>query len=129
MQFKIVEKKNHNAVHGLFSDKGRAERHLAEVIPQYVARGYFMDKTLRAEDFKVIAGRAVAQARRQDIRLNKLDLVMDLTAVHANDCPLKLQALLEADEFNFSHDVVGIRRKLDRDTGRLTDEFCPRYAA
>lgn len=53
--FKLVEKKNHNALHALFDDRARAERHLAEVIPQYVARGYFMDKTLRAEDFEIIA--------------------------------------------------------------------------
>lgn len=88
--------------------------------------------TTTAEDRDLImkiADRAIAQALKQGIRLNKLDMVMDLTAVHSNDCPLKLKALLDADDFNFAHDVVGIRRKLDRDTGRLTDEFCPRYAA
>ena len=52
--FKLVEKKNHNAVHGLFEVLARAERHLREVIPDYVARGYFMDKTLRADDFEII---------------------------------------------------------------------------
>ena len=45
MKVKIVEKKKHNAVHALFDNIERAERHLKEVIPTYVNRGYFMDKT------------------------------------------------------------------------------------
>lgn len=51
--FKIVEKKNPLAVHGLFNTRERAERHLREIIPVYVTRGYFMDKTLKTEDFIV----------------------------------------------------------------------------
>src|SRR5262245_43022707 len=52
-QFRVVEKRNHLAVHGQFSSREAAERHLREVIPVYVARSYFMDKTLRAEDFEI----------------------------------------------------------------------------
>lgn len=54
MAFKIVEKKNHLAVHGIFDSRERAERHLNEVIPTYVEAGYFMDKTLCADDFKIL---------------------------------------------------------------------------
>lgn len=54
MTYKIVEKKNHLAVHGLFDSKERAERHLKEVIPVYVAKSYFMDKTLIADSFEII---------------------------------------------------------------------------
>jgi len=50
---KIVEKKNPLALHGLFDTRERAERHLREVIPDYVKRGFFMNKTLTAEDFEV----------------------------------------------------------------------------
>ena len=53
--FKIVEKKNHLAVHGIFDSRERAEHHLTKVIPHYVARSYFMDKTLRADDFEVVS--------------------------------------------------------------------------
>ncbi len=53
---KIVEKKNHLAVHGIFETRARAERHLAVTIPEYVAKGYFIDKTLRAGDFEIIEG-------------------------------------------------------------------------
>lgn len=54
MTFKLVEKQNHLAVHGLFDSLERAERHLRETIPGYVACGYFMDKTLRADSFEII---------------------------------------------------------------------------
>lgn len=54
--FKIVEKKNQNAVHGIFDCEKRAQRHLDVVVPEYVRRGYFMDKTLRPDDFEVIRG-------------------------------------------------------------------------
>lgn len=53
---------------------------------------------------------------------------MDITAVHLNGCPLRLAALLEADDFDFSHDILGIRQHLDRATGLLTDGFSPRFA-
>ena len=55
MSFAIVEKKNHLAVHGLFDRLIDAERHLSKVIPVYVAKSYFMDKTLTANDFEIIA--------------------------------------------------------------------------
>lgn len=87
------------------------------------------------EDARLI-GRIVdryAEMRRGfGIRTNKADLVemhMDLTATHANGTPLKLAALLAAGDFNFSHDVGGIRKHIDRRTGKLTGCFVPRFAA
>ena len=55
-RFKIVEKQNPLAVHGLFDSLDRAEQHLKETIPQYVARGFFMDKTLTATSFEIVKG-------------------------------------------------------------------------
>lgn len=52
--YKIIEKDNPLAVHGLFDSRERAERHLQETIPDYVRRGFFMDKTLTADSFKVV---------------------------------------------------------------------------
>lgn len=54
--------------------------------------------------------------------------VMDIIACHKNGCPLKLQELYEASDGNFSHDFFGIRQHIDRETGKLTDGFTPRYA-
>lgn len=58
-----------------------------------------------------------------------MDWSMDFTATHANGCPLRLEALLEADDFNFMHDAFGIARHIDRETGKLGNCFLPRYAA
>lgn len=52
--FAIVEKRDHHAVHGLFDYRETAEKHLRDTIPLYVARSYFMDKTLTTEDFEVV---------------------------------------------------------------------------
>lgn len=54
---------------------------------------------------------------------------MDVTACHCNGCPLRLQELLEADDFNFTHDVFGIRRFIDRTTGEMPGaKFHPRFS-
>jgi len=76
-----------------------------------------------------IAKRAIVLAEANGIAYDYLDALMDIEACHTNGCPLKLDALLAADDFNFSHDILGIRRYLDRDTGRLTNHFLPRFAA
>jgi hypothetical protein len=58
----------------------------------------------------------------------RINLLMDLCAadgVNGND-PLDWDRLLAADDFNFLHDVGGISRHMNRDTGELTDCFVPR---
>jgi hypothetical protein len=57
-----------------------------------------------------------------------LDAIMDITACHANGNPLDLDGLLAADDANFGHDVFGIRRHIDRDTGKLLNCFSPRFS-
>jgi hypothetical protein len=83
------------------------------------------------EDFRLIdriVTRAEAIADRIGRPLNVSQIMMDVTACHANGCPLQLEKLLKADEFTFVHDVFGIERHLDRATGKLTDAFSPRLA-
>jgi len=58
----------------------------------------------------------------------KLELQMDLTAVHLNGCPLNFDELAGAEGGDFIHDVSGIQRHLDRETGQLMDCWRPRYA-
>lgn len=57
-----------------------------------------------------------------------MSLKMDLQAVHTHGCPLDLKKLQKFDNGNFGHDVFGIRRYIDRETGELTDCFIPRCA-
>lgn len=52
--FLIVEKADHLAVHGMFCNLETAEKFLEIVIPEYVKRGFFMNKNLNAQDFCVI---------------------------------------------------------------------------
>lgn len=62
-------------------------------------------------------------------KCNVLSLTMDITAVHCNGNPLRLEELLRADDFNLAHDVFGIQHHLDRSTGALTGHFSPRFTS
>lgn len=75
-----------------------------------------------------IAHRAVKMADDAGIGYEYQDAMMDIEATHCNGCKLKLDVLLEADDFNFAHDVFGIRSHIDRETGELTGHFLPRTA-
>lgn len=57
----------------------------------------------------------------------RVTVCMDITACHLNGTPLRLEDLAEADQFNFLHDVTGINRHLNRETGELTGHFLPRF--
>lgn len=76
-----------------------------------------------------ITGRAVRLFARHGHEIDGLSLMMDVTATHANGCPLKLAELADADDSNFAHDIGGIRRHLDRETGHLGGCFLPRFHA
>lgn len=88
--------------------------------------------TVKPEDRQVIteiAKRATALAAKHDGVYPMLEAQMDVTAAHANGMPLCLDRLLAADDFNFAHDVFGIRRHLNRQTGQLENFFVPRFAS
>lgn len=74
-----------------------------------------------------IIDRAVEMCMKNDGSvLDKLTLRMDISAVYVHT-PLKLEALFETDDFNFAHDVFGIMRNIDRQTGELANCFLPRF--
>lgn len=55
---------------------------------------------------------------------------MDLIATHNGGCPLDFERMASvADEhlWHVAHDIAGIARFLDRDTGELTGCFLPRF--
>lgn len=88
-------------------------------------------KTTKADGAFIvgIVARAVQMAKQDGDQYEFMDAEMDITACHANGTPLKLGELLHAEDFDFAHDVFGIRRHLNRKTGQLEDCFLPRYAA
>lgn len=64
----------------------------------------------------------------QGINQSTVSTEMDLCATIAQGVPLRLQELLDADMFNFAHDIGGIYRHIDRSTGKLGGFFWPRFA-
>lgn len=65
---------------------------------------------------------------KYNVQQDQLDTIMDLSATIAQGCPLRLEELLNADSFNFAHDLTGIRRHINRETGHLENCFLPRFA-
>lgn len=61
-----------------------------------------------------------------ELEYDRLEFIMDLDACNSNGTPLDFQKLLDADDFNFGHDVWGIRAHIDRTTGKVKDFFMPR---
>ena len=82
------------------------------------------------EDSEIIS-KCIKRAVKMKLAIggnDTLDMSMDVTAAHLAQ-PLKLQALLEADNSNFGHDICGIQRHIDRETGKMLNFFLPRFTA
>lgn len=83
----------------------------------------------------LVIGRLAYRALALDVNANGadarkiMDWQMDLTAAHANGCPLNLAKLEATDDFNFAHDAFGIARHLNRSTGEIENHFSPRCSA
>ena len=88
-----------------------------------------MDQELLKCDRELAAiGGAIVRRVRETFTSAKIDAVslsMDLTVCH-NMGHVDLQTLLDADFAAFAHDINGIARHLDRDTGEMNDCFVPR---
>ena len=73
-----------------------------------------------------IINKIVDRAIKLKITDNRIESCMDITACHCNDIKLDLSKMLEFDNFNFVHDFCGIKRHINRKTGKLEDCFVPR---
>ena len=86
-------------------------------------------KTINKNDFILIEKIAT---RAMELLPNdnrpKVKILMDLETVHERN-PLRLKEFLDADNFNFAHDIVGINNHLDRRTKTLSNRFSPRFTA
>ena len=83
------------------------------------------------EDYDLIhqvVDRTMKLADKLKVIYPRMDAEMDLIACHVNGCPLRLADLLKAKDVEFVHDIFGIRRNLNRETGKLERCFLPRYA-
>lgn len=75
-----------------------------------------------------IADRAVHVYAQHDVRVDRLTILMDVTACHFSGQKLRLDDLLAADDLNFIHDLGGINRNLNRETYVLENCFSPRFS-
>lgn len=78
------------------------------------------------ENEKVLVKMITARAKGMLKRYDETDMRMDLIAVHSNDVKLDFKKLLYFDDFNFLHDVAGIRNNINRHNGKLMNHFLPR---
>lgn len=76
----------------------------------------------------LLAIRAIRMAHAEGIEYEFLDAIMDIEACHSNGCPLDLDKLALSDDANFGHDILGIRRHMNRTNGKLMNHFLPRCA-
>lgn len=63
-----------------------------------------------------------------ELGLDISTIKMDVTACHKNGCHLDLESLLNAPRYDFVHDICGINRHIDRETGKLQHCFLPRLS-
>jgi hypothetical protein len=80
---------------------------------------------LEFELINKIANRAVALADVINMKIDKLTMLMDIENAHLTN-PMDLNAFLAFDDANFGHDAFGIRRHMNRSSGKLMDCFRPR---
>jgi hypothetical protein len=53
MKYHLVEKNNPLALHAISDRREALEKHIKSVLPGYIAKGYFMDKTLTVDSFTI----------------------------------------------------------------------------
>ncbi|MBD8046776.1 MULTISPECIES: DUF6874 family protein [Clostridium] len=79
------------------------------------------------ENLKVIA-KIVERAENKGLLMfDRLSLMMDLEFT-VKEFDLRLEDLLNADDFNFSHDICGIQNNINRAEKKMENFFIPRFA-
>jgi hypothetical protein len=69
--------------------------------------------------------------RAEDMNLlmfDRFSLIMDLECA-VEEFNLRLDEFLNADNFNFSHDIVGIQKNINRQTKQFENCFLPRFSS
>ena len=66
--------------------------------------------------------------QRGKIRPDWQYVASELIIVHREICQLRLKELLEADDLNFAHDILGIHAYIDILDGSFKNGFRPRFA-
>jgi hypothetical protein len=72
--------------------------------------------------------RIIDMAKTHGVNIDHMTMSMDLLACHCNGTPLKLMQLYMSAPDDFTHDMLGIARHINRHTGQLMGGFKPRFA-
>lgn len=76
-------------------------------------------------EIQIIAKIAERADKLNLLHFDRMSLMMDLEHAH-KQFNLRLNDLLNADEFNFTHDISGIQSNIDRETKEI-HRFLPRF--
>jgi hypothetical protein len=108
---------------------------VVELLRTLVRNGHFKrgrnEMKLQEENalIRQIAYRAEMMFTRRGTKVSYTFIESEVSLVHHEICRLRLKELLEADEWNFAHDIVGIHDHIDILDGSFRNGFSPRYAA
>ena len=80
---------------------------------------------LKIYDAKIVTA-IVKRAVITEVDREVMNLKMDIEAAHISGNPMDLKKLLSAPVGDFLHDVCGIIKNLNRETGKLENCFVPR---
>ncbi len=83
---------------------------------------------LPAKETKLVSKVAKRACELEPV-LDHQTVMMDLTACHNHGCPLDFEQMLTVDSHHLLHDIFGINRHINRETGKLGGCFHPRLAA
>lgn len=79
------------------------------------------------EKFEII-GKIIERADKMGLLMfDRLTLLMDIDNVNEK-IPLSLEEMLNADNHNFTHDIMGIQNNFNRRRMKLENCFLPRFA-
>lgn len=80
------------------------------------------------EQIELIVLIAKRAEKMELMAFERMSLIMDLQTAH-EEFNLRLQELLDADDYNFAHDIVGIQNNINRLERKMKNIFVPRYAS
>ena len=79
------------------------------------------------KEYFLISDIAKKAAKKGLLQFELMSLIIDLTIAH-KQFNLDLDRLLNAPDFDFAHDIVGIQNNINRETKVVENHFLPRYA-
>jgi hypothetical protein len=86
-----------------------------------------IDWTKTTKEEYALISKIIERTKNMDSSIFESDLGMDLAAVNSI-CSLDFEKLLDFHKSDFMHDIYGIRKNINRETGELQNCFLPRCA-